>query len=208
MLNKKLEAIAALIEYNSTILDVGTDHAYLPIYLSQKKRCKKIYASDISSKVLEGAKKNLDKYKIDDVTLFLSDGLDNINVKYDTLVIAGMGTDTILKIINGRELPKKIILSSNNHQDRLRKYMNEIGYSIKEENIVKENNKFYDIISYIKGNEFLSKKEIKYGKINDKEYFKYLYSVNKNVFKKMNFKNKIKNIKTLIELKILSIEKR
>lgn len=205
MLNKKLDAISKLIDYNSIILDVGTDHAYLPIFLSQKKRCKKIYASDISPKVLEGAKKNLEKYNIDDVTLILSDGLDNINVKYDTLIIAGMGADTILKIINGKALPQKIILSSNNHHDRLRKYMNDIGYVIKEELAVLDNDKYYDIISYVKGEEYLTKKEILYGKIDNKEYYKYLFFANKRIFKKMNLKTKIKNIKKLVDLYILSI---
>lgn len=205
MLNNKLKIIASLIDKDAIVLDVGTDHAYLPIYLSQNKLCKKIYASDISKKVLDGAQNNLNKYNIKDVELILSDGLNSINKKYDTLVIAGMGTDTIIHIIDNQKLPDKMIISSNNHLDRLRKYINNLGYSINKEVVIKDSNKYYDIISYVKGKELLTKKEIKYGKINNKEYFKYLYISFKNTFKQMNFKTKIKNIFKLIELYLLTI---
>ena len=156
MKSLRLLAIASLIDKGSSVLDVGTDHVYLPIILSQNKKCKSIIASDVSSNALKIAKDNLKKYHIDDVKLILSNGLDSINEDYDTIVLAGMGTSTIIKILENKKLPNTLIISSNNDLYKLRKFMNKIKYKIKEEIVILEKNKYYDIIKYQKGNEKLS----------------------------------------------------
>ena len=205
MLSPRLLTVASLIEKNSIVLDVGTDHAYLPIYLINNNICKKVYASDISEGALEIAKKNIEKNNIKSIKLIHTDGLKDIKEKYDTLVICGMGTSTIINILKSGTLPNRIILSSHNDLYSLRQYLNSIDYRIKEEKVVLDNQKYYCIISYEKGNEKLSKKTLKYGKSNNKDYYKHLYKVQKDIFNKMNFINKIKSINKLIELKILSI---
>ena len=152
MKSLRLLAIASLIDKGSSVLDVGTDHAYLPIFLSQNKKCKSIIASDVSSNALKMAKDNLKKYHINDVKLILSNGLDSINEEYDTIVLAGMGTSTIIKILENKKLLNTLIISSNNDLYKLRKFMNKIKYKIKEEIVILEKNKYYDIIKYQKGN--------------------------------------------------------
>lgn len=205
MLKKRLITIASLVKQDAKVLDVGTDHAYLPIYLHQNGITKKVIATDISAKALEGAQRNLDKANIKDIKLVCTDGLNNIHEEYDTLIISGMGTSTIIKILDHQELPNNIILSSNNNLCLLREYMNKIGYKIIKEVITKENNQYYDIISYEKGIQKLSYGKLKYGISQDKDYYKFLYQKEKEIFKKTKFISKIKKIRDLVILKILTI---
>ena len=91
MKSKRLLAIASFIEKNDSVLDLGCDHGYLAIYLKKNNLCKNVIASDISSNALDIANNNIKKYQVD-IKTYLSDGLNNINDFYDTIVIAGMGT--------------------------------------------------------------------------------------------------------------------
>ena len=194
MKSLRLEAVASLVKENSKVLDVGTDHAYLPIILSKSGKCQSIIASDVSKNALSYGKANLKKYHITNVKLVLSNGLKNISDKYDTLTICGMGTHTIIDILKSGYLPKNIIISSNNDLYTLRCYLNSIDYKINNEIIVYENGKYYDIISYEKGKEKLSYYQKMYGKSYDKKYLKYLLLKETYIFKKSkNFKT-LKNI--------------
>ena len=194
MKSLRLEAVASLVKENCNVLDVGTDHAYLPIILSKTGKCQNIIASDVSNNALSYGEANLKKYHITNVKLVLSDGLKNIRDKYDTLTICGMGTYTIIDILKSGYLPKNIIISSNNDLYTLRCYLNSINYKIIKEIVIYENGKYYDIISYEKGQEKLSYYQKLYGKSNDKKYFKYLLHKETYIFKKSkNFKT-LKNI--------------
>lgn len=192
MLNKRLTAVASLVPKNSVPLDVGTDHGLLPIYLIKNKICKKVLASDISAKALENAKDNLKKYDIDNIDLYVADGLKNIPKKYDTIIISGMGTSNILDILNSDDLPDTIILSSNNDLELLRVAMNKKNYKIDKELVIYERNKYYDMILYKKGNEKLTKFEKEFGKSNDLDYYTHLYKINKKIYDVANASKKIK----------------
>ena len=133
MKSLRLEAVASLVKENCNVLDVGTDHAYLPIILSKTGKCQSIIASDVSNNALSYGEANLKKYHITNVKLVLSDGLKNIRDKYDTLTICGMGTYTIIDILKSGYLPENIIISSNNDLYTLRCYLNSINYKIMQE---------------------------------------------------------------------------
>ena len=202
MNSKRLLEIAKYIDKDDTVLDVGCDHAYLSIYLKKNNLCKSVLASDISENALNYAKKNISKYKLD-INTYVSDGLKDINEYYDTVVIAGMGTSTILHILDTKVLPNKLIISSNNEHYKLRSELNKLGYRLLNESIIKENNHYYVIMKYIKGSQKLSKKYLKYGISNNKEYYKYLYNKNKELISKVNLKKKIKLYYELLILKSL-----
>ena len=138
MKKKRLEAIASLVDKDAFTLDIGTDHAYLPIYLINNNITNKVIASDISKNVLSQSLNNLKKYNLDDkVLLVQSDGLNNIKDNVDIAIIAGMGAHTIINIINkAKKLPKKLIIQSNNNVDKVRKYMQGINYKIIKEMVV------------------------------------------------------------------------
>ena len=181
----RIKALASLVDKDSKLIDIGTDHALLPIYLYENEITKNVTGSDISSNALEFAKVNIEKHKLSDkIKLIVSDGFDNLDDEYDTAVISGMGTDTIKKILDRENLPKKLIISSHKNVDKLRLFMNKKGYKITKEIIIKDNNIYYDIIKYEKGKEILSNYDILVGKSNDSEYRLYVLDKYKKIYAK------------------------
>lgn len=191
MNSERIKALAKEISEKDVVLDVGCDHGYLSIYLKQNNLCKEVYASDISENALNYAKNNFKKYNLD-IKNYVSDGFENIPVSFDTAVIAGMGTSTILKIISHEKTPNKLVLASNNEYYRLRKTLNKMGYKIVDEKAIYENNHYYIILLCIKSKQKLSWKELKFGISNDDEYYTYLLNKNIELIKKVPFKKKIK----------------
>lgn len=181
----RIKALASLVDKDSRLVDIGTDHALLPIYLYENEITKKVTGSDISSNALEFAKNNLKKHNLSDkIKLIVSDGFTNLNDEYDTAVISGMGTDTIKKILDRENLPKKLIISSHKNVDKLRLFMNKKGYKIIKEITLKDNDIYYDMIKYEKGIETLSNYDILVGKSNDTEYKLYILDKYKKIYKK------------------------
>ena len=181
----RIKALASLVDKDSGLVDIGTDHALLPIYLYENEITKKVTGSDISSNALEFAKNNLKKHNLSDkIKLIVSDGFTNLNDEYDTAVISGMGTDTIKKILDRENLPKKLIISSHKNVDKLRLFMNKKGYKIIKEITLKDNDIYYDMIKYEKGIETLSNYDILVGKSNDTEYKMYILDKYKRIYKK------------------------
>lgn len=202
MFSKRIKTIASLVDKDSVVVDVGTDHGYLPIYLIKNNIVKKAYACDVSPGALSQAKKNIDKENLPIETI-LSDGLDEINFSFDVLVITGMGFYTIEKIFKNKTLPKTIILQSNSDHFLMRKFMMNIGYKIDTEITLKDKKIFYVIIKYVKGIDKLSKIELMFGKSNNCEYFSYLIEKNQKIIKNVPIMKKIeikKNIKVLNNL--------
>lgn len=181
----RIKALASLVDKDSRLVDIGTDHALLPIYLYENEITKKVTGSDISSNALEFAKNNLKKHNLSDkIKLIVSDGFTNLNDEYDTAVISGMGTDTIKKILDRENLPNKLIISSHKNVDKLRLFMNKKGYKIIKEITLKDNDIYYDMIKYEKGIETLSNYDILVGKSNDTEYKLYILDKYKRIYKK------------------------
>lgn len=181
----RIEALASLVDKDASLLDIGTDHAYLPIYLYKNNITKNVVGSDISSQVLKYAKNNLKKFALEDkIKLILSDGFKNIQEKYDMAVISGVGTKTIEKILDSDIVPNKLIISSHKNVPDLREFMQKINYKIKKEIVIIEKNIYYNIIKYEKGKDNLNKYDLLVGLSNDEDYKKYLLSKYKELYEK------------------------
>lgn len=202
----RIEAIYSFIDLKDRVVDVGCDQAKLGILLA--KRNQKSIASDISPKVIERASLDIRKLGLDNlIDLRVSNGLQNIKKnEADTLVLSGMGTHTILEILNNTKLKfNKIITISNNYHDILRDKMNELNYKVDKELIIKENNKYYNLILFTEGTKEYSQKELLLGlnQVDSKQYNEYLNHLLKK-YKTIKESSKDKNIKidemiTLIE---------
>ena len=196
----RIEAIYSFINLQDKVVDVGCDQAKLSLLLS--KRNQSSIACDISINVINRAKENINSQLID---LRVSNGLSNVKKgEADTLVLSGMGTYTILDILNNTNLRfNKIITISNNYHDTLRKKMNELNYKVSEELIIKENNKYYNLILFTEGNKSYSEEELLLG-VNHKdkemyiEYLKYLLEKYNKI--KESSKNKNEKIDKMINL--------
>lgn len=196
-LTKRMQAIAKLVNKDEKVIDIGTDHAYVPIYLYLNNITHNITATDISKKVLENTYNNLKKYNLEnEIKLIMSDGFENVNDNYDIAIISGMGAHTIIKILSNNTLPNKLIIESNNEHYLIRKYLNEINYKLEKEYVILDNNKYYLIMYYIKGNEVLSKNDLLIGKHNNKEYFDYLI----DKYSKLIIKTKRKEYEEYLQL--------
>lgn len=191
----RIKAIASLVDNDALVVDIGTDHAYLPIYLYENDITKNIVASDISSNALLFAKNNLEKYNLSGkIKLVVSDGFKNLDECFDIAIISGVGTETIKKILDNEVLPNKLILSSHKNVSDLREYMFKIGYKIEKEIIVYENNIYYNIIKYVKEKDNLSKYDLLVGLSNDINYKKHLLNKYKEIYEKSHDKKYLEYI--------------
>ena len=212
-ISERLKTVAEFVLSNKSnkIIDVGCDHALLDIYLLQNNPNLKIIASDNKEKPLENAKKNILKYSfLDKIELVLKDGIDNLSNDVDTVVISGMGTETIIDILNKDKVLLKnidrLVISSNNKYFLLRKSVTDLGYYINNEKIVFEDNKYYIVIEFIKGIKKYNKKELYLGPIllNNKnelfyDYYEKIKNKNKYILDKKYDKNIIEELNFIME---------
>ena len=188
-ISERLKCVASFVlddNKSKRIIDVGCDHALLDIYLLQNNFELNIVASDVNQGPLDKAKENITKYSLlNKIELRLSDGIVSLNDDIDTVVISGMGKDTIVEILNdGKEkllMVDKLVISSNNKFPDLRKDILKLGFIIDDEKIIYEDGKFYIIMKFIKGKNKYSIKELYFGpcllKSKDllfEKYFNYL----------------------------------
>lgn len=170
MLSIRLKAIYDLIDTYDVVADIGTDHGYLIKSLLIDKKIK--FCQGVENK--EGpfliAKDNL-KDLIDEkkVTLSLSDGLDELDKRVNTVVIAGMGGELISRIMD-KNLDKclkldKLILQPNSKTYELRSYLSNHHFEIIDELIIFDNSKIYELIvtKYTENSPKLSTKELIFG---------------------------------------------
>lgn len=203
-ISKRLKTIASLVTPQKKVIDIGTDHAYLPIYLYLNNITKNITASDISSHVLESSLNNLQKYNLEKkINLIKSDGFRNVDEIFDIAVITGMGTYTIINILNTKNIPDTLIIQSNNDYYLLRKHLNYLGYKIEKEIALYENKHYYIIIKFIKEKEFLTDEELLFGKSNNLQYYDYL----KNKYIKLYEKSRDEKFLKYIDMLNSIIEK-
>ena len=196
----RIETIYSLIDETDKVVDVGCDQAKLALML--EKRGQFSIASDISEKVIEKAKNDIKSNLID---LRVSDGLDNIKKgEADTLVLSGLGAHTIIDILSKTKLRfNKIITISNNYHDILRNKMNDLNYKVKNELIIKKNDKYYNLIVFEEGKTNYNEIEIYLGlnHLDKKMYLKYLeYLLKKYENIKNSSKDKNDKIDKMIEL--------
>lgn len=170
-LSKRLASIASNIDKEDKVVDIGCDHGYLSIYLKAVNGNKVVIATDINENALNTAKKNINKNSIL-IETRLGNGLDVIkHNEVDTIIISGMGGNTILNILKKNKLKyiKKIVIQSNTDIPLIRKYINKLGYTIKNEQLIIDKNIYYIIITFTKGKHKYTKKELYFGPILLKE---------------------------------------
>ncbi|MCT1182368.1 tRNA (adenine-N(1))-methyltransferase [Lactococcus lactis] len=152
-LSKRLKAVADYVDNGARLADIGSDHAYLPTYLMQKAVINFAVAGEVVKGPFEIAKNHVSEaYLSDRIQVRLANGLGAIENtdKIDTIVIAGMGGILISEILEaGKEKlshVKRLILQPNNHEESLRQWLVNHQFVIKNEEILLEAGKFYEII--------------------------------------------------------------
>lgn len=154
-LSDRLKKIADKIEEGSSVLDVGTDHGYLPLYLYEKGNYGKLILSDISEGSLKKAEDDAKEYFPDvKFDLRIGDGLKVVEpYEVDTVIIAGMGGNLIKDILNF-DLEKswsfnQYVFEPRRHIGRLRHYLLYHSFKIVDEDLVREGDFIWPIITAI-----------------------------------------------------------
>lgn len=156
-LSDRLQMIADLIEEGQTVADVGTDHGFLPIFLWESKKSPKVILADISKGSLQKAIDNVHMQNYNEETIKesfdfrLGNGIQILeNGEVDAIVIAGMGgilmTEILGENLEKTKSMKKIILQPRNGQGKLRWWLINNGFILKEEKIVREGKFICEII--------------------------------------------------------------
>ena len=154
-ISERLKCVASLVNKGARVADIGTDHAYLPIYLVQNGISNKVYACDVRKEPLRRAKLHIDEYGLSDkITTKLCDGLKGINKgDVDTVTICGMG-GKLMKNILKAGIDKlgdntQLVLSAQSELRDFRKYLLETGIDIKSEHMLLEDGKYYFIFDCV-----------------------------------------------------------
>lgn len=142
-LDDRLSSAAAFVRQGAVVADIGTDHAYIPVYLLENGIAKFAIASDVNKGPLERAVANAEKYGVDDKMRFtLADGLNGVEPERDNvsdIVICGMGGELIARIIDESEYTRRdgvhLILQPMTAADDLRKYLDENGFAVLDEKL-------------------------------------------------------------------------
>lgn len=169
-INTRLKLIGDLVEADSTCLDIGCDHALLDIYLLKLNKNIKAIASDIAEGPLKQAENNLKRENLENkIELRLGDGLDTYTKEVDTVIISGMGGRNIIGICknNYKVLKdiKTLIISPNNYQEDVKRYLCKNGFYISNEEFVRDKKFIYQIIIFKRGKKKYSKKEYFFGPV-------------------------------------------
>lgn len=155
-LTQRLKAVAKMIPKCNTIADIGTDHAYIPIYAVKNGISSYAIACDVNEGPLKIAEKNIKNHLLDDkIITRLSNGLDKLELnEADTIVIAGMGgqliSEIILNDINKITEKTTLVLQPMIAQSDLRRFLFKNNFSIVDERLAREGNKIYNIIKTVK----------------------------------------------------------
>ncbi len=150
-LSLRLSTIAGLVRKDAKVCDVGTDHAFLPIYLKKSGTAKSVIATDINEKPLKKARENVEKSG-ESISLRLCDGIDSVEKgEADTFIIAGIGGEVISGILSrGGEKFKSeniaLILQPTTSPEFLRKHLYDNGFFIEKEIPIEENGKLYSVM--------------------------------------------------------------
>lgn len=213
IIKKRLKTIASLVE-EKLVIDVGCDHALLDIYLVEQKGIHAI-ASDCNRNAYTIAKKNIQRHHFEEeIELYLTDGTKGIPMKENaTVVIAGMGTTTMQKILSEMQVhPNQLILQSNNDLKDLREFIVSLGYYIESEIVVIEGKIYNVILSCKKGTRKYDLVDYELGPIirkceteESKQYLHFLLMQYEKIFStlpkelKKEYGEKIKRIKNELQ---------
>ncbi len=148
-LDARLGAAAAYVRQEAYFADIGTDHAYLPVFLLEEGRIHRAIAADIGEGPLANAAATVrEAGKQEQVELILTDGLAGIAARGVTdIAICGMGGELIASILDAapfvRDPHIRLILQPMSRPAHLRRYLAQEGYEILSETLCRAGGRLY-----------------------------------------------------------------
>ncbi len=167
-LSKRLLTVAGMVENDSVVADIGTDHAYIPIYLVEQGVCKKAIAMDVNPGPLERAREHILASGLSEqIVTRLSDGLAKLSEnEADTYVIAGMGGPLMVSILARRmdllQKGKTLVLQPQSEIGEVREFLIHNHYKIIQEEMFYDMEKTYVAMKAIKSKESITYTKTQY----------------------------------------------
>ena len=151
-LQPRLQLLADLVPRGARLADIGTDHGYLPVYLLQRGHIASAIAADVGHEPLQHAVRTAEEYGVKGIDFRLCDGLCGIAAhEADTVVIAGMGGETIIHILSAVEWPRQpgrctLLLQPMTKAGELRRWLADNGFCFTAERLVWDKDFLYPVM--------------------------------------------------------------
>lgn len=156
--SKRLETIAGYVSPNSRVADIGSDHAFLPVYLVQTGKALSAVAGEVNKGPWESAKRQVQAAGLSEqIDVRLGDGLAVLSDgEVDTICIAGMGGTLICHILqeglHRLSSVQRLVLQPNVAERNVREWLYSHGWELQGESILKEDGVIYEVLSAKRGN--------------------------------------------------------
>lgn len=148
-LSPRLQMVADMVREGVAVADIGTDHAYIPVYLLQNGVAPCAVAADLKKGPLANAQAAVLLYGLEEkISLRLSDGLDSIGAEEaQDIILAGMGGILIAELLERaawiKDNSKHLVLQPMTHAEDVRRFLLNNGFEILFENACFEGNRCY-----------------------------------------------------------------
>lgn len=155
-LQPRLQLLADLVPAGARLADIGTDHGYLPVWLLQQGRIHTAIAADVGEEPLQHARRTAWEQDIQAIDFRLCDGLRGIQPEeVDTIVIAGMGGETIVHILTAApwtaDGQHTLLLQPMTKAEWLRDWLVKHGYRFTAERLVWDKDFLYPVMQVTGG---------------------------------------------------------
>ena len=150
-LTPRLQLLADWVPPGARLADVGTDHAYLPVWLRLHGRVVSAIACDLREGPLSRARETGQTWGVNGVEYRLGNGLEVVSPEEaDTIVIAGMGGENIAAILSRAPWTAggghTLLLQPQSRAEVLRGFLAENGYVIRREALVEDRGTLYPVM--------------------------------------------------------------
>lgn len=152
-LDVRLSAVADLIPQTDTLADIGSDHAYLPVFLLREEIVSRAVITDIRESPLRNSVKNAERAGVSERCSFrLGAGLEPIKAgECEVISICGMGGETIAGILDDGKIvasqTELLVLQPQNNAEMVREKLAALGFGIIEEKMLRDRHLFYNILT-------------------------------------------------------------
>ena len=149
---KRLQTVCGQLSPCDTLADVGCDHGYCTLYALERGLCRRAVISDISRSSLHKAEELLSSYIAEGrVESVCCAGLSQVPRNCDQVLIAGMGGEEIVKILEGSFLPQALVLQPMKNTEKVRAFLLEKGYCLVRDFLFYDGPKHYDLLRAERG---------------------------------------------------------
>ncbi len=152
-ISKRLLSALPYVREGTFLADIGTDHAYLPLYLCLTGKIRGAVAADVRKGPLDVAEANIRAYGLGDkISTCLSDGLRKI-APYapEDISIFGMGGELIASILTAvpwtKDSSLRLILQPMTRAESLRAHLDSEGFAVLDETLTKDEGRIYQTLS-------------------------------------------------------------